>query len=74
MAHVVLLCADIGMVEFRLGAIDGSKLQADASKHKAMSFARMQTLIPALETEIATLVEAHATADQQETAPPPRAR
>lgn len=69
-AQVVLLCADIGMVGFRLGALDGSKLQADASKHKAMSYARMQILIPALETEIAALVEAHAVADQQETTPP----
>ena len=70
MAQIVMLCADLGMVGFRLGAIDGSKLQADASKHKAMSYQRMQEVLPALEAEITTLVEAHAVADQQETAPP----
>lgn len=70
MAQIVVLCADLGMVGFRLGAIDGSKLQADASKHKALSYQRMQEVLPALEAEIATLVEAHAVADQQETAPP----
>lgn len=70
MAQIVVLCADLGMVGFRVGAIDGSKLQADASKHKAMSYERMQEVIPTLEAEIAKLVEAHAVADQQETAPP----
>jgi transposase len=70
LAQIVLLCADLGMVGFRLGAIDGSKLQADASKHKALSYQRMQEVLPALEAEIATLVAAHGVADQQETAPP----
>ena len=70
MAQIVLLCADLGMVGFRLGAIDGSKLQADASKHKAMSYERMQEAIPALEAEIAQLMRAHAVADDQEVSPP----
>ena len=70
MAQVVLLCADVGMVGLRLGAIDGSKLKADASKHKAMSYARMQAVIPELETEIAKLIAAHGEADAQVAAPP----
>ena len=70
MAQVVLLCVDLGMVGFRLGAIDGSKFQADASKHKAMSYQRMQEAIPALEAEIAQLVAAHGEADQQKGSPP----
>lgn len=55
-------------MRFRVGAIYGLKLQADASKHKAMSCERMQEVIPTLEAGIAKLAEAHA-ADQQETAP-----
>ena len=69
MAQIVLLCADLGMVGLRLGAIDGTKLKADASKHKAMSYARMQEVIPELEAEIAQWVAAHGVADDQEATP-----
>lgn len=69
MAQVVLLCVELGMVGFRLGALDGSKIQADASKHKAMSYQRLQELIPTLEAEIAQLVAQHADADRQEDGP-----
>jgi len=68
MAQVVCLCVDLGMVGFEIGAIDGSKIHADASKHKAMSYQRMQELIPQLEDELARLVAAHGAADQAETA------
>lgn len=71
MAQVVLLCVDLGMVGLRLGAIDGTKLKADASKHKAMSYARMQEVIPELEAEIAQLLTVHGEADAQDTAPAP---
>jgi len=69
MAQIVLLCMDLGMVGLRLGAIDGSKIKADASKHKAMSYGRMQTAIPELEAEIAKFVAAHGVADEQEGVP-----
>lgn len=71
MAQVVLLCADLGMVGFHLGAIDGSKIKADASKHQAMSYQHMRDAIPRLEQEIAQLVTAHGEADAQESTPPP---
>ena len=76
MAQIVLLCMDLGMVGLRLGAIDGSKIKSDASKHKAMSYGRMQQVIPELEAEISKLVAAHGVADDQdggvEVVPPDR--
>ena len=69
MAQIVLLCMDLGRVGLRLGAIDGSQIKADASKHKAMSYGRMQQVIPELEAEITKLVAAHGVADDQEGVP-----
>ncbi len=54
------------MVGFRLGAIDGSKVHSDASKHQAMSYERMKEVI----WELARLVAAHGAADETDTAPP----
>ena len=48
MAQVVLLATDLGLVGWQLGAVDGSKIHADASKHKAMSYQRMQAVLPQL--------------------------
>lgn len=70
MAQIVLLCVDLGMVGFHLGALDGSKITADASKHKAMSYQHMKDAIPRLEQEIAQWVAAHGEADEQEAAAP----
>ena len=65
MAQVLVLCVEAGMVGWQLGAIDGSKFRADASKHKAMSYGRMKTVIPQLEEELQKLVAAHGAADEQ---------
>ena len=61
MAQVVCLCMDLGMVGFRLGAVDGTKIHSDASKHKAMSYQRMKEVIPQLKKELAHWVAAHET-------------
>jgi transposase len=65
LAQVILLCMDLGMVGWKLGALDGSKIHADASKHQAMSYGRMQEVIPKLEAELETIVAAHGAADDQ---------
>ena len=63
LAQVIALCGELGMVGWQLGAVDGSKFRADASKHKAMSYGRMKEVITALEAELETLVAAHGAAD-----------
>ena len=65
LAQVILLCMDLGMVGWKLGALDGSKVHADASKHKALSYGRMQQVIPQLEAELTAIVAAHGAADDQ---------
>jgi transposase len=44
MAQVVLLATELGLVGWQLGAVDGSKIHADASQHKALSYQRMQAV------------------------------
>lgn len=53
--EVLGLCAKAGMVKLGHVATDGSKVQANASKHKAMSYERMQQIEGKLEGEISTL-------------------
>ncbi len=36
-----MVCAEAGLVKLGHVAIDGTKVKANASKHKAMSYARM---------------------------------
>ena len=40
--QVLQLCMKAGLVRFGAMALDGTKIQASASKHKAMSYARMK--------------------------------
>jgi hypothetical protein len=47
-------------------ALDGTKVRAQASKHKAMSYGRMQTEVSRLEAEVATLLRQATAADQAE--------
>ena len=49
------LCAEAGLVKLGRLALDGTKLRADASRHKAMSHARIVRAEAALEEEIAAL-------------------
>ena len=49
-------------------SLDGSKYQANASKHKAMSYGRIQETEPRLEAEIAELLRRAAETDEAEDA------
>jgi transposase/IS5 family transposase len=51
--QVVLLCGEAGLVNLGHVALDGTKLHANASKHKAMSYGRMKQRVPELAAEIA---------------------
>jgi transposase len=60
--QVLALCAEAGLVKLGRVALDGTKLRASTSKHKAMSYDRMGPRIEELEAEVATmLAEAEAT-------------
>jgi transposase len=50
--QVLQLCRAAGLVQFGHVAVDGTKLKANASRHKAMSYGRMKTTEPALAAEV----------------------
>jgi transposase len=51
-AQVVRLCAKAGLVKLGTVAVDGTKIKANASKNKAMSYGRMKEKEQQLEREI----------------------
>src|SRR5271169_409510 len=51
--QVLRLCREAGLVKLGHVALDGTKLKANASKHKAMSYARMVEAEPKLAAEVA---------------------
>jgi transposase len=51
------LCQAAGLVKLGHVALDGTKLKANASKHKAMSYARMAETERRLEAEVRALLE-----------------
>lgn len=51
-AQVLQLCGEAGMVKLGHVAIDGTKVKANASKHKAMSYARMVAEEARLRSEV----------------------
>ncbi|HSB71891.1 MAG TPA: IS1182 family transposase [Candidatus Methylomirabilis sp.] len=55
-AQVLRLCQRAGLVQLGHGALDGTKVLANASKHKAMSYGRMPGAERKLEQEIAALL------------------
>jgi len=60
--QVLVLCSEAGLVKLGRVALDGTKLRASASKHKAMSYSRLGPRIEQLEAEVAALLaEAEAT-------------
>ncbi|MDA8265975.1 MAG: IS1182 family transposase [Actinomycetota bacterium] len=64
--QVLVLCAEAGLVKLGRVALDGTKLRASASRHKAMSHDRLGPKIEQLQAEVAAiLAEAEAT-DQAE--------
>lgn len=62
------LCQRAGMVKLGRVAIDGTKVKANASKHKAMSYARMPEREAALEAEVARILEEAEAIDRAEDA------
>ncbi len=50
--QVLRLCRAAGLVQFAHVAVDGTKLKANTSRHKAMSQGRMKTAEPALAAEV----------------------
>lgn len=50
--QVLRLCRAAGLVRFGHVAVDGTKLKANASRHKAMSYGRMKASEPALSAEV----------------------
>ena len=66
--QVLQLCQRAGLVQLGHVALDGTKIRANASKHKAMSYRRMQATEPALAAEVATwLAEAEAVDTREDT-------
>jgi transposase-like protein DUF772 len=60
------LCRQAGLVKLGRVAIDGTKIKANASQHKAMSYGRMREKEPALEREVAELLRQAEAADRDE--------
>ena len=63
--QVLLLCKQAGLVTLGHVSVDGSKVKANASKHKAMSYDRMCETEKRLEEEMTKLLE---TAEQTDAA------
>jgi len=64
--QVLHLCEKAGLVKLGHVALDGTKIKANASKHKAMSYARMEDRATELETEVAKWLSTAAAADAEE--------
>ncbi len=66
--QVLLLCRKAGLVELGHVALDGTKVKANASKHKALSYDRMKQVERALAAEVAGWLAAAEAADAAEDA------
>ena len=66
---VLLLCKKAGLVKLGHVAIDGTKIKANASKHKAMSYERMEETEQRLRQEVEELLRRATAADEAEDAP-----
>src|SRR5688572_24099428 len=66
--QVAQLARELGLVKLGTIALDGTKIKANASKHKAMSYGRMKEQEQKLKEEIEALLERARTIDAQEDA------
>ena len=67
--QVLRLCARAGLVKLGRVALDGTKLTANASRHKAMSYDRIVPMLEELQAEVdAMLAEAEATDEAEDAA------
>jgi len=64
--QVLRLCQEAGLVKLGHIALDGTKIKANASRHKAMSYGRMLTEEKRLKEEIKQLLEKAQVIDDQE--------
>lgn len=64
--QVLKLCRAAGLVKLGHVALDGTKIQANASKHKAMSYERMKKREAELQAEVETWLKAAEAADAAE--------
>lgn len=62
----VRLCARAGLVDLGHVSVDGTKIQANASKHKAMSYDRMQSEDDKLRAEMEALLARAEAVDREE--------
>jgi len=67
-AQVLVLCEQAGLVKLGHVALDGTKIKANASKHKAMSYGRMKQREQELAEEVARWLEQAEAADAAEDA------
>jgi transposase len=66
--QILRLCEKAGLVRLGHVPLDGTKMRANASKHKAMSYGRMEEKVRELEAQVAELMAAAEAADQAEDA------
>jgi len=66
--QVLQLCQSAGLVKLGHVAVDGTKLKASASRHKAMSYGRMKLAEPRLAAEVAGWLKAAEAQDRADDA------
>lgn len=66
--QVLLLCQEAGLVKLGHVALDGTKVKANASKHKAMSYSRMCEAENRLSREVEALLQEAQQVDSEEDA------
>src|ERR1700720_2541394 len=64
--QILHLCETAGLVKLGHVALDGTKIKANASKHKAMSYERMEKRAAELEAEVAKWLEVAEATDAEE--------
>jgi transposase len=66
--QALLLCRQVGLVKLGHVSLDGTKVKANASKHKAMSYGRMEKKAEELEGEVKRLLAEAQSVDDAEDA------
>ena len=64
--QVLLVCREAGLVKLGHVALDSTKVKANASKHKAMSYGRMGEAEEELQAQVRELLEKARQADEEE--------
>jgi transposase len=66
--QILRLCQKVGLVKLGHVSLDGTKVKANASKHKAMSYCRMEKKAEELEAEVRRLLQEAQAVDDAEDA------